>query len=57
MSASAQPSEEGQVSETSMATPDAGADGIPGTEDATPPADAAQHSPHEGPKDYSEGAE
>lgn len=43
--------DEGQVSETSMMTPEGG-DGAPGTEDATPGAADTQHSPHEGPKDY-----
>lgn len=44
--------EGGQVSETSMMSPEGGADGTPGTEDATPGAADTQHSPHEGPKDY-----
>lgn len=43
-----------QVSEVSQMTPDGGADGTPGTEDSTPDAAASQHSPHEGPKDYTD---
>ncbi len=45
-------SQGGTVSEVSQMTPDGGADGTPGTEDGTPEAADAQHSPHEGPKDY-----
>lgn len=50
-------SESGQISETSMATPEAGAGDSPGTEEGTPAAADTQHKPHEGPKDYTEGAE
>ena len=45
-------SNDGQVSEVSQMTPEGGADGTPGTEDATPGAADVQHAPHEGPKDY-----
>ena len=45
-------SDSGQISEMAMATPEGGADGTPGTEDATPGAADTQHSPHEGPRDY-----
>ena len=43
---------DGQISETSMAVPDAGADQTPGTEEGTPPAADSGHEPHEGPRDY-----
>jgi|GEM_PF-1745739 len=46
--------EKGQVSEVSQMTPEGGADGVPGTEDATPAAADTQHAPHEGPKDYTD---
>lgn len=47
----------GQVSETSMMTPEGGAGDTPGTEDGTPAAADIQHAPHEGPKDYTKGPE
>lgn len=50
-------SESGQVSELAQATPEGGADGAPGTEDGTPAAADAQHSPHEGPRDYAGGGD
>lgn len=43
---------DGQVSEVTQMTPEGGAEGTPGTEEGTPAAGDAQHSPHEGPKDY-----
>jgi|GEM_PF-2184951 len=45
---------EGQISETSMMTPDQGAESTPGTDDGVPPADATQHEPHGMPRNYSE---
>lgn len=50
-------SESGEISETSMATPEGGAGDTLGTEEGTPGAADTQHAPHEGPKDYTEGAE
>lgn len=47
----------GQVSETSMMTPEGGAGDTPGTEDGTPAAADTQHSPHEGPEDYTKAPE
>lgn len=46
---------EGQISESSMMTPDGGADSIPGTDDGIPAAADAQQVPQGMPKDYSEG--
>lgn len=49
--------ESGEVSELAQATPEGGADGVPGTEDGTPAAADTQHSPHEGPRDYAGGGD
>lgn len=48
---------EGQVSETSQMTPDAGPDSIPGTDDGIPPAAEAQQVAQGVPKDYSPGTQ
>ncbi len=45
----------GQISETSLMTPGAGADSIPGTDDGIPPADEAQQVAQGMPRDYTEG--
>ena len=42
----------GQISETAMATPGAGADSTPGTDDGIPPAQDTQHIAEGGPRDY-----
>lgn len=47
-------SNEGQVSETSMMTPDGGADGTPGTDDGIPAAADTQHRAQGGRADYTD---
>ncbi|GAA1398413.1 hypothetical protein [Luteococcus peritonei] len=45
---------EGQISETSMMTPQQGADSTPGTGEGAPPADLSQQVAQGMPSDYSE---